>query len=40
MIIGFTCSSFDLFHAGHYLMLEDSKNRCDHLIVGLQKILL
>ena len=33
---GFTCSSFDLLHAGHYLMLKDSKNQCDYLIVGLQ----
>lgn len=37
MKTGFTCSSFDLFHAGHYLMLEDCKNQCDYLIVGLQK---
>ena len=37
MKIGFTCSSFDLFHAGHYLMLEDCKNKCDYLIIGLQK---
>ena len=35
-IIGFTCSSFDLLHAGHILMLEDSKKQCDYLIVGLQ----
>ena len=34
--IGFTCSSFDLFHAGHYLMLRDAKEKCDILIVGLQ----
>ena len=34
--IGFTCSSFDLLHAGHILMLQDSKTRCDKLIVGLQ----
>lgn len=34
--IGYTCSSFDLLHAGHYLMLEDSKNQCDFLVVGLQ----
>ena len=34
--IGFTCSSFDLLHAGHYIMLEDSKKQCDFLIVGLQ----
>jgi len=34
--IGFTCSCFDLLHAGHILMLKDAKNRCDRLIVGLQ----
>ena len=34
--IGFTCSCFDLLHAGHVLMLEDSKKQCDYLIVGLQ----
>lgn len=33
---GFTCSSFDLFHAGHVLMLEEAKAQCDWLIVGLQ----
>ena len=36
MKIGFTCSTFDLFHAGHLLMLEEAKNQCDYLIVGLQ----
>jgi glycerol-3-phosphate cytidylyltransferase len=34
--IGFTCSTFDLFHAGHIIMLEEAKKQCDHLIVGLQ----
>lgn len=34
--IGFTASSFDLFHAGHYLMLKDAKAQCDILIVALQ----
>ncbi len=34
--IGFTASSFDLLHAGHYLMLKDAKEQCDILIVGLQ----
>lgn len=33
--IGFTCGSFDLLHAGHNLFLEQCKNLCDHLIVGL-----
>ena len=35
-IIGFTCSCFDLLHAGHILMLKDAKKQCDFLIVGLQ----
>ena len=35
-IIGFTCSSFDLLHAGHIIMLKDAKKQCEHLIVGLQ----
>ena len=34
--IGFTCSCFDLLHAGHILMLQDAKRQCDRLIVGLQ----
>lgn len=34
--IGFTCSSFDLFHAGHALMLAEARDQCDYLIVGLQ----
>lgn len=36
MRTGFTCSTFDLFHAGHILMLEEAKKQCDFLIVGLQ----
>lgn len=36
MKIGFTCSCFDLFHAGHIMMLKEAKSKCDHLIVGLQ----
>jgi len=35
-IIGFTCSCFDLLHAGHILMLKDAKQQCDYLIAGLQ----
>ena len=33
--IGFTCSTFDLLHAGHTSMLAESKSKCDYLIVGL-----
>lgn len=36
MITGFTCSTFDLFHAGHIIMLKEAKQQCDYLIVGLQ----
>ena len=34
--VGFTCSCFDLLHAGHCLMLKDCKEQCDWLVVGLQ----
>lgn len=34
--VGFTCSCFDLLHAGHILMLKEAKEQCDYLIVGLQ----
>lgn len=36
MVVGFTCSSFDLLHAGHVAMLRDAKAHCDYLICGLQ----
>lgn len=36
MTVGFTCSTFDLFHAGHIIMLKEAKQQCDYLIVGLQ----
>ena len=36
MKLGFTCSTFDLFHAGHVMMLKEAKTKCDYLIVGLQ----
>jgi glycerol-3-phosphate cytidylyltransferase len=36
MKVGFTCSTFDLLHAGHVAMLKEAKRQCDYLIVGLQ----
>jgi glycerol-3-phosphate cytidylyltransferase len=36
MKIGFNCSCFDLFHAGHVTMLKMEKERCDYLKVALQ----
>ena len=36
MKTGLTCSTFDLLHAGHVMMLREAKSVCDHLIVGLQ----
>jgi glycerol-3-phosphate cytidylyltransferase len=34
--VGFTCSTFDLLHAGHILMLAEAKSICDYLIVAVQ----
>jgi len=36
MKVGFTCSTFDLLHAGHIIMLREAKAKCDYLICGLQ----
>ena len=36
MKVGFNCSSFDLFHAGHVTMLKMEKELCDWLVVALQ----
>lgn len=36
MRVGITCSTFDLFHAGHVKMLEEAKQHCDWLIIALQ----
>ena len=33
---GFTASAFDLFHAGHVVMLEEAKRQCDWLTVAIQ----
>jgi glycerol-3-phosphate cytidylyltransferase len=36
MKIGFNCSTFDLFHAGHVAMLKEEKRHCDYLIAAIQ----
>ena len=33
--IGYTCSTFDLLHAGHIAMLAEAKSKCDFLIAGI-----
>lgn len=34
--VGIVASCFDLFHAGHILMLQEAKENCDRLVVALQ----
>lgn len=34
--VGIVASCFDLFHAGHVLMLMEAKEKCDRLVVALQ----
>jgi len=34
--VGLTASTFDLFHAGHVIMLEEAKRQCDYLIAAIQ----
>jgi len=36
-VVGFTCGAFDMFHAGHVLMLQECKLHCDVLVVGVQE---
>jgi len=36
MKTGITFGAFDLCHAGHVLMFEECRSKCDFLIVGLQ----
>ena len=34
--VGIVASCFDLFHAGHVLMLMEARENCDRLVVALQ----
>lgn len=34
--IGLTCSTFDLLHSGHVMMLREAKSQCNYLIAALQ----
>lgn len=33
---GITFGAFDLFHAGHVVMLQEARTVCDHLVVCIQ----
>jgi glycerol-3-phosphate cytidylyltransferase len=37
MIIGFACGVFDIFHAGHVMMLKECRQNCDYLIVAVNR---
>lgn len=37
MKVGFACGVFDLFHAGHVIMLKECKEQCDYLLVALNR---
>ncbi len=34
---GFVASSFDIYHPGYAMMLNECKENCDYLVVGLHE---
>ena len=34
-VIGFVCGSFDLLHPGHITLLQEAREQCNMLVVGL-----
>jgi glycerol-3-phosphate cytidylyltransferase len=34
-VVGYVPGAYDLFHVGHLRILERSRRRCDHLVVGV-----
>jgi len=37
MIKGFVCGVFDMYHAGHVMMLKECRENCDYLIVAINE---
>ena len=37
MINGFVCGVFDMYHAGHVMMLKECRGNCDYLIVAVNE---
>ena len=35
--IGFVASAFDIYHPGYAMMLNECKENCDYLVVGLHE---
>lgn len=35
MVVGYTAVVYNLFHVGHLIFLENAKDMCDKLIVGV-----